>query len=71
MTDAELAEFLTPDDVALGLKIVGRMTLEKRATYERMSSVVDEIALWEAGLGPKPQGVIMTTPRGKYRRMAR
>ena len=71
MTDFELAEFLTPDDVKLGLEIVSRMTPEKRATYERMSAVVDELALWEAGLGPVPQGVIMTTPRGRYRRMAR
>lgn len=66
-----MAEFLTPDDVALGLRLVAKLTPEKRAEYEAMSAKVDEIALWEAGLGPKSQGVIMTTPRGRFRRHAR
>jgi hypothetical protein len=64
MTDEQLAEFLCPDDPALGLRIVTEtMTPERRATYERMAEVVDEIGLYEAGVGTKPKGVILCGPK--------
>ena len=62
MTDEELAVYLCPDDVPLGLKIVAAQP-ERRALWERMHEVEGEIALWQAGLGPKPSGVIVCGPR--------
>jgi hypothetical protein len=63
MTDLELARFLCPDDVELGVRFVVKATPEKRAAYERMSEVCDEIELHAAGVGPKPRGVIMCGPK--------
>lgn len=64
MTNEALADFLCPDDPATGLRIVVEtLTPEKRAAYERMAEVCDEIALWEAGVGPKPLGVILCGPK--------
>jgi hypothetical protein len=61
VSDAELAAFLGIDDC--DPEKVGRyieaMPPEKRATYERMSEVCIELQLWQDGLGPKPDGVIV------------
>lgn len=63
MTDEELAAARCPDDAATGLRIVATFTPEKRATYERLVTLGDEINLWSAGVGPKPAGVIVCGPR--------
>lgn len=67
MTDAELADYLhlTPADAAI---IVPKLTLEKRATYDRMREVELEARLWMQGLGPKPKGVLIDTERSTRRR---
>lgn len=67
MTDEELGYELCPDDPALGAQLAARMAPEKRAGYERLIAVGRELTLWEAGLGPKPEGVIATRP-GRMRR---
>lgn len=62
MTDADLCAFLglTP---AEGSTVIPRLTPERRAVYERMAEVCDEIHMWEAGVGPKPTGVILCGPK--------
>jgi hypothetical protein len=72
MTDDELMEFIgikrcSPEARA---KIMARITPAKRAHYESMADTVVELNLWAAGLGPKPQGVIVCgcsrcRPRGR------
>jgi hypothetical protein len=61
MTDDELMEFLgikrlAPEGRA---KIMATITPEKRALYDRMANLETEVALWQEGLGPKPDGVII------------
>lgn len=68
MSDAELGAELWPDDPAKGALAASRLTPEKRASYERLVAVGRELELWQAGLGPKPSGVIVTPTRGKWRR---
>jgi len=63
LTDEALAEFICPYDVAMGLRFLATATPERRAVYERMVEVVNEIDLWEAGVGPKPTGVIICGPK--------
>lgn len=57
MTDEELADHLN-----IPVELVPRLG-EKRAAYENLVRVGFEIDLWEAGLGPKPQGVIVCHDR--------
>ena len=66
MTDAELAEYLhlTPAEAAI---VIPKLTPERRAFYDRMRDVVFEYELWKAGLGPKPQGVLIDTVRSTRR----
>lgn len=68
MTDQELAAALVPEDLDAGLRIVAVLKPEKRKAYERLIVVGREIDLWEAGLGPAPEGVIMTRARGRRSR---
>lgn len=60
LTDEELVVFLglTPED-GDHMKFVRGLSLEKRATFERMSDLVNALNLWKAGLGPKPTGVLI------------
>lgn len=62
MTDAELAVYLnlTPAEAAI---VIPQVSPEKRALYDRMRELEVEVALWDAGLGPKPQGVLIDTER--------
>jgi hypothetical protein len=71
MTDDEVATFcgLAPDDPLRG-KFVATLTPEKRALFERMANVEIELALWQDGLGPKPQGVLIDTVKSTARRRA-
>lgn len=67
MTDEELARYLnlTPDEAAI---VIPKLSPERRATYERMRQVEAEAELWAAGLGPKPDGVLLDTQRSMRRR---
>jgi len=67
MSDAELGAELCPDNPAEGAVAARRMTADQRAAYERLVKVGRELALWEAGVGPIPSGVIATPARGKWR----
>lgn len=62
MTDTELAQYLhlSPADAAI---VIPKLTPERRAVYDRMKQVEIEAALWVDGLGPKPTGVLIDTPR--------
>jgi hypothetical protein len=63
MTDDELADFLgIKGKEGCGLIMAG-ITPEKRATYERMAEVETELFLFQCGLGPRPQDVIICGPR--------
>jgi hypothetical protein len=59
MTDDELIDFLNIRDEQQRDKILAGITPEQRATYERIREVCFDIDLWEAGIGPRPQGVIL------------
>jgi hypothetical protein len=61
MSDEDLAKFLglAPDEVWC----LRKLAPDKRAAYERMAEVYDEIVLWEAGVGKKPSGVILCGKR--------
>jgi hypothetical protein len=69
MTDTELAKYLhlKPEDAAI---VIPKLTPAKRAVYDRMRQVEIECELWTAGLGPKPQGVLIDTERSTRQRKA-
>lgn len=58
MTDEELANFLGIRDDWRWPRAIKNLDPKKRAAYERMADVCMEVNLYEAGLGPKPEGVI-------------
>lgn len=69
MTDEQLAQYLGIADDALGLRIVRALSAENRAAYEHMHQVECEVAMWQAGLGPKPKGVLIDEDRKRrYKR---
>lgn len=59
MTDLELAQGMGIADDERWPKVIAKLSPEKRAAYERLITVADELNLWQAGLGPKPTGVIV------------
>lgn len=69
MTDEQMVVFMglepsNPKHVA----IVTELTSEKRALYESMADVECQLTLWIAGLGPKPEGVMIDMARSRRRR---
>lgn len=64
MTDEELAKALglTPEEAAV---VIPRLTPEKRRAYEMLSRSGDKLILWEQGLGPIPEGVLVDFDRRK------
>lgn len=72
MTDEQMADFLGfPKDEPKRLLAVQKLSPEKRALFERMATVEAEANLWMAGLGPKPEGVLIDlapVKRKRYRR---
>ncbi len=68
LTDEQLAAELCPDNHAEGLAIVAGLSDNKRAVMVRMIEIADELNLHHAGLGPMPEGVIVTKARGKFRK---
>jgi hypothetical protein len=71
MTDEEMATFLglSPEEEKR-VEFVKHMSPEKRALFERMAVLELEVKLWQDGLGPKPQGVLLDTNRSTSRRRA-
>lgn len=67
MTDEELAEYLrlTPAEFAI---VLPKLSPQRRATYNRMKQIEIDLGLWEAGIGPKPQDVMVDTVRRTRRR---
>lgn len=66
MTDQQLARYLGIDVEPNWQALVDHFTPLQRKTYERMAEVETEINLWQAGLGPRPRGVLIDyarTPR--------
>ena len=59
MNDRDLAVFLGLGDAPNWRKCIEVLAPEKRAVFERMAQVTIALQLWEAGLGPKPSGVIV------------
>lgn len=67
MNDEEFAKAmnLTPAEAAV---VIPKMPPEKRAAYERLIKLGDDLNLWMSGIGPKPQGVLIDTERSMRRR---
>lgn len=63
MTDEEMAAYICPDDIEVGRRAVATFSPERRALIERMAQVEGEIMLWQAGVGKKPEGVILCGKR--------
>jgi len=59
MTDRELAEYLCIIDDPRWPQVIAKLDPKKRATYERLYQICREIELYEAGLGPRPQNIIL------------
>jgi hypothetical protein len=59
VTDRELAEYLGISDLPRWPWYIANLDPKRRATYERMREVEEDIKLWQAGVGPKPTGVIL------------
>lgn len=68
MTDAALAIFLGIDKEPKCAEVIAHMTPERRASYERMAGMETELKLWQAGLAPKPNGVLIDYARGRRSR---
>jgi len=68
MTDAELAAFLGIENEPKRDAFIAKLSLEKRALFDRMREVEIEANLWTGGLGPKPKGVLLDTERAMRRR---
>jgi hypothetical protein len=58
LTDAELGKALGLTEAEAAI-VVPKLAPEKRATYERLIKLGDDLNLWTAGIGPKPQGVLI------------
>lgn len=71
MTDDELATFcgLAADDPLRG-KFIATLSPDRRALFERMATIEVEVDLWQAGLAPKPAGVLIDTVKDTKRRRA-
>lgn len=66
MTDEELAEYA---GLTLSEAVKFRtMFPGKVVAFDRMREVEREAALWIAGVGPKPKGVLLDTDRSVARR---
>lgn len=59
MTDEQMAEYLGLKGHPKALMVVRNLSPERRALYERMAGVEIEIELYEAGLAPRPKGVLL------------
>lgn len=60
MTDSDFAAV-----VGCTLDEVARFPADKRRQLEALAPVVDEVMLYDAGLGPLPAGVIVCRAKGR------
>jgi len=65
MTDEQLAEFLGIADDPRWPRAIAKLEPRYRAAYELMARTCVELELWQAGLAPKPKGVIVCRDHGK------
>ena len=71
MNDTELAAYLgfkETDDQVKVAAFISNLAPARRELYDRMREVEMECNLWTAGLGPKPQGVIVCEEKHSHRR---
>lgn len=68
MTDTELLEYLGLPDGPDERAYIANLSVGHRSTYERMRETEDDITLWQAGVGPKPTGVILCHEHTKNRK---
>lgn len=61
MTDEDLAGLLNLSDTEAATILKST----QRAAYERLGQIALELDLWTAGLGPKPDGVVVCHKRRK------
>jgi hypothetical protein len=59
MTDQELAEFLGIADDEKWPDLVANLTPEKRKQYDALSDAAFEVDLWQKGVLPKPQHILI------------
>lgn len=64
MSDEEMAVFLGIAGKKGCAKIMASLTAERRAAYEAMAETEVALNLWQAGVGPKPEGVIICRGHG-------
>lgn len=67
MTDEQLAKYLCIENAPNRDLVIAKIGPTERATYERMAQVEMELSLWQAGLGPKPTGVLIDFGRKAFR----
>jgi hypothetical protein len=67
MTDHELALYLGIIDEPNWREAIARLPAQRRATYEHMARVEHQLQLWQAGLGPRPTGVLIDEDRRRTR----
>ena len=67
MTDAEMTAYLGIGHLPLVVQ-VKLITGRKRATWERMAEIETELGPNDAGLGPRPRGVLLDYDRPPRRR---
>lgn len=63
MSDEELAAFLGIAGHPKRHAVIAALSPAKRALFDRMAGLEMEVELWQAGLGPKPTGVLIDTER--------
>ena len=65
MDDTELAAYLhlSPTEAAI---VIPKLSAQHRAVYNRMKAVETELFLWENGLGPKPQNILIDFDRKAF-----
>jgi hypothetical protein len=61
MSDEQLAA-----EMHIAVELVPKLSEKARAAYENLIRVGRELAAWEAGVGPKPEGVIVCRAKGKW-----
>lgn len=72
MTDEQLAKFVGITEMSAEVQalFIEKLPPEKRALFDRMANLEIELDLWQQGLGPKPQGVLIDTAKSCLRRRA-
>ena len=62
MTDDQLIDYLGLRNEPRARDLIRKLPPGKRDAYERLHQIEIELNLWQAGVGPKPTGVIVCQP---------